>query len=462
MQPGSNKIFRTVAVFLVTGALFTSCKILEPFRLPDYAEGKALYRDMATSDPSNISDISWKDLYTDRYLTALITEALSNNTDLKVAEARMKKMKSALTQSRAAFLPSININGNATLRQTGEGDVTESYQLSAGSLWEADIWGQLRNSKRASFALYLKSEEYRNEVQTRLIAGIASSYYTLLALDAQLEITEKTIVFRTSQSEIIRTMKESDLATGADLVQSLANIYSAKVSVPALKQSIYELENAISTTIGRAAGPVERGVLADQKINVNLVTGIPAQLLARRPDVREAEYQVRYGYEMTNAARKNFYPSLTLSATAGYNAGEVAKLFDPSSAFWTLIGGLAQPVFNQGTNRQRLKSALADQEEYLSQYKQTLLKAGEEVANAMHGYMTATEKIDLRTMQIEYLQKSVDYMMELLKYSSQTTYTDVLVSEINLLNAQLGAVNDKLEQMQYVVDLYKSLGGGCN
>lgn len=460
MQLKQINTVSTGIVMLAAVISLNSCRILEPFNKPDYVSNQALYRDMESGDTSNISDISWREIYTDKYLAALIEEAIANNTDLKVAEARIKKMSAALGQSRAAFFPSLNATGTATFQQTGSGDIVKDYQLAGSSSWELDIWGRLRSNKRASLALYIKSEEFRNEVQTQLIAGIASSYYSLLALDAQLEITEKTIEYRTSTSETLKSMKESDLVTGADVVQSLANIYSARVSVPDLKQSIYELENAISTTLGRPAGPIERGALADQTINAALSTGVPAKLLANRPDVKEAEYQLRYGYEMTNAARKYFYPSLTLKATAGYNAGDITKIFDPSSAFWTLIGGLAQPVFNQGINRQRLLSAKADQEEFLADYRQTLLKAGEEVADAMHGYQAATEKISLRNKQIEYLEKSVDYMMELLKYSSQTTYTDVLVSEINLLNSRLGAVNDKLGQMQYVVELYRSLGGG--
>jgi outer membrane protein TolC len=176
--------------------------------------------------------------------------------------------------------------------------------------------------------------------------------------------------------------------------------------------------------------------------------------------VQEAEYQLRYGVEMTNAARKRFYPSLTITATGGYSVTDLAQMFEPESLFWNLIGGLTQPIFNQGLNRQRLKSALADQDEYLAAYKQVLLRSGQEVANAMYGYQTATEKITLRASQIEYLEKSVDFTMELLKYTSTTNYTDVLMAEMNLLNAQLGSIDDKLQQLQSVVMLYKSLGGG--
>jgi outer membrane protein TolC len=163
---------------------------------------------------------------------------------------------------------------------------------------------------------------------------------------------------------------------------------------------------------------------------------------------------------MTNVARKYFYPSLTLSATTGITSTDLSQLFNAPSVFWSVVGGLTQPIFNHGQNKQRLRVAKDNQAEYLQIYKQTLLSAGQEVVNAMYGYQTATEKISLRASQIEYLEKSVDYTMELLKYTSSTNYTDVLTSEVNLLSAQLNSINDKLQQLQSVVSLYQSLGGG--
>jgi outer membrane protein TolC len=212
--------------------------------------------------------------------------------------------------------------------------------------------------------------------------------------------------------------------------------------------------------LGRNPGPIERNSLNEQAIANELKTGVPAQLLANRPDVQEAEYQFRYGFEMTNVARKYFYPSLTLSATTGITSTDLSQLFNAPSVFWSVVGGLTQPIFNHGQNKQRLRVAKDNQAEYLQIYKQTLLSAGQEVVNAMYGYQTATEKISLRASQIEYLEKSVDYTMELLKYTSSTNYTDVLTSEVNLLSAQLNSINDKLQQLQSVVSLYQSLGGG--
>jgi NodT family efflux transporter outer membrane factor (OMF) lipoprotein len=454
-KPGVALLFTIILI-----PALSSCKVLEKYKKPEPVSEQTLFRDMSTGDTLNLADIPWRDLFTDKYLVSLIEEALNNNPDLQIAVARMKKAEAAFKQSRAAFFPSFSMDANAYLNGTGESTTLHEYQLTGSSSWEADIWGRLRNTNRAALDLLLKSEAYKRTVQTQLIADVANSYYMLLALDTRLMVTEKSIELRNSDVETMKIMKESDMVTGADLVQGQASLYSAKVSVPDIKQTIYETENMLSLLLGRNPGPVPRGTLYEQMISADLKTGMPARLIVNRPDVQEAEYQLRYGVEMTNAARKRFYPSLTITATGGYSVTDLAQMFEPESLFWNLIGGLTQPIFNQGLNRQRLKSALADQDEYLAVYKQVLLRSGQEVANAMYGYQTATEKITLRASQIEYLEKSVDFTMELLKYTSTTNYTDVLMAEMNLLNAQLGSIDDKLQQLQSVVMLYKSLGGG--
>jgi multidrug efflux system outer membrane protein len=440
----------------------SSCKILQPYKQPDIVSEEKLFRELAVNDSTNIADIPWKSLFTDKLLQNLIEEAINNNPDLQIAITRMKKAEANLKQSKASLFPTLNAFADASFQSNNSiiPGVPASYQLYGVTSWEADIWGRLRSAKRANLALFLESEAYKRAVQTQLIANVADSYYTLMAFDAKLRVTEKTIENRNSDVETMKMMKDNDLVTGADLVQSQANMYSAKVTIPEIKQSIYETENALSVLLGRNPGPITRGSLDEQEISPDLKTGIPAQLLANRPDVQEAEYQFRYGFEMTNVARKYFYPSLTISATGGITSTDLSKLFNASSVFWNLVGGLTQPILNQGQNKQRLRIAQANQQEYLIAFKQTVLTAGQEVANAMHGYQSASEKITLRASQIDYLEKSVNYTMELLKYTSSTNYTDVLTSEVNLLSAQLNSINDKLQQLQAVLSLYQSLGGG--
>jgi len=460
-----QSIFKSKVSFCCLLALIvfsSSCKVLKPYKQPDIISEEKLFRDLAINDSSNIADIPWRSLFTDKLLQNLIEEAINNNLDLKIAVARIKKAEANFKQTKAAFFPTLNAYADASYQNNDVmvAGVPAIYQLSGAASWEADIWGRLRSAKRANLSLLLESQAYKRTVQTRLIASVANTYYSLLAFDAKLKVTKKTIENRNSDVETLKLMKDNDLVTGADLVQSQANLYSAKVMIPEIELSIYEIENALSILLGRNPGPITRDSLSAQDIRADLKTGVPAQLLGNRPDVQEAEFQFRYGFEMTNVARKYFYPSLTLSATTGITSTDLSQLFNAPSVFWSVVGGLTQPIFNHGQNKQRLRVAKDNQAEYLQIYKQTLLSAGQEVVNAMYGYQTATEKISLRASQIEYLEKSVDYTMELLKYTSSTNYTDVLTSEVNLLSAQLNSINDKLQQLQSVVSLYQSLGGG--
>jgi NodT family efflux transporter outer membrane factor (OMF) lipoprotein len=460
-----QNIIKSITSFIwlfVLIIFLSSCKVLQPYKQPDVLSKEKLFRDLAINDSTNIADMPWRSLFTDKLLQNLLEEAIKNNPDLQIAITRMKKAEANFKQSKASLFPSLNLNADASYQNNDAAvaGVPATYQFSGTASWEADIWGRLRSAKRANLSLFLESEAYKRAVQTRLIANVAINYYTLLAFDAKLQVTEKTIENRNSDVETMKLMKDNDLVTGADLVQSQANLYSAKVTIPEIKQSIYETENALSLLLGRNPGPITRSSLNEQEISADLRTGIPVQLLANRPDVQEAEYQFRYGFEMTNVARKYFYPSLTISATGGITSTDLSKLFNVSSVFWNIVGGITQPILNQGQNKQRFRVAQANQEEYLVTFKQTLLTAGQEVANALHGYQTASEEIALRTSQIEFLKKSVDYTMELLKYTSSTNYTDVLTSEVNLLSAQLNSINDKLLQLQAVVSLYQSLGGG--
>ena len=436
--------------------------MLQPYKRPDIVSEDKLFRDLSIGDTANIADIPWKSFFTDTHLQKLIDEALINNSDLQIALARMNKAEANLKQSKLAFIPSINANANGTFQNKnsdGSG-VSEAYNLYGSMSWEADIWGKLRSTKRASLDLFLESEAYKRAVQTQLIADVATGYYTLMAYDAQLQITEKTLGVRDSDVETMKLLKEADVVTGADLVLSQANKFSTEVTIPDIKQNIYTAENALSVLLGRTPGLIERGSLDGQQIYYDIKTGVPASLLANRPDVMEAEYQFRYSFDMTNVARSYFYPSVTISANSGLSETDLSRLFNVNTIFWNLTGGLVQPIFNQGVNNQRLKIAKANQEEFLAAFKQTLLNAGKEVANAMHEYQTASDKMTLRSNQIEYLVKSVDYTMDLLKYTSNTNYTDVLTSEERLLSAQLGSINDKLQQLRALVELYRSLGGG--
>jgi multidrug efflux system outer membrane protein len=296
-------------------------------------------------------------------------------------------------------------------------------------------------------------------VQTQLIADIADNYYSLLALDAQLEITRQTVQNRIQDVETMKLLLEGDVVTGAAVVQSEANRYAAEVTIPDLQRSIREAENLLATLLGRVPSPIERGTLAGQDPPPPLLTGVPSQLLRNRPDVLQAEYAFESNFEFTNAARTYFYPSFTITANAGVTNTTISDIFSPTSVFASIVGGLAQPVFNQGLNRARLRRSEGLQQEYLYTYQQTMFTAGQEVSNALFSYQSAVDKANIRAKQLDALRKSVEYTQELLR-AGFANYTEVLTAQQSLLQAQLNGINDQLQQRQAVTDLYHALGGG--
>ena len=455
-------ILRIVSIIIFSVVFCYSCKVTKPYQQPTNMTDDRLYRNVSSTDTVNMAFLPWRELFKDPLLQKMIEEGINNNSDLKIAMARMKSAAASFKQSKQAFLPSVNASLTPVF-QNGSASALgfpETYQLTANASWMIDIWGQLKSAKKAALASLLQSEAYRRAVMTQLIANIAVNYYTLLALDAELEITQRTLTLRKEDVETLKVLKESDVVTGAAVVQSIANRYSVEITIPDLKQGIRETENATNVLLGRDPDTVYRSSLAVQDFSTQLNTGIPAQLLSYRPDVQQAEFQFRNAFELTNVARTYFYPSVSINGAAGFATTSVGHLFDPASFFASLTGNLLQPIFTQGINKQRLTTAEARGDEFLVTFRQTVLNAGEEVSNALYSYHTAVEKESLRLQQINYLEKSVEYTRELLKYSSKANYLDVLTSQQALLSAQLNGVNDKLQQLTAVVSLYKSLGGG--
>ncbi|MBS1974434.1 MAG: TolC family protein, partial [Bacteroidetes bacterium] len=415
------------AIFMLI-VMINACKIAQPYHQPNDAISNKLYRDSSKNDPANnIATISWKEMFTDTLLQSLIQEGINNNFDLKIAAARIKTAAANFKQSKLALLPGIDANPSASFQRVSSTQFgfPETYAIGISTSWEADVWGKLSSAKRAALASLLQSESYKKAVQTQLVADIVINYYSLLAYEAQLHITERTVENRAKEVETMKALKESNVVTGAAVVQSEANRYSVEITIPDLKQNIRETENMLSLLLGKPPDTIYRATLEQQMVTTNLATGVPAQLLANRPDVQEAENQLRNSFELVNVARTYFYPSFTITGATGFSATSLSQLFNPANFFAYLTGSLLQPVFEQGRNKQRLAVAQANQEEYLNAFKKTLLVAGKEVSDALYSYKASLEKQSLRKQQIAYLQKSVDYTKQLLEYSSATNYTDV-------------------------------------
>jgi multidrug efflux system outer membrane protein len=461
-----NRLIKHICVAVGISAI-AACSVTKKYEQPKDLQVEKIYRGVNVKDTISMAELPWQQLFTDTILQKLIKIGLDKNYDLKIALTRIEAANAALQQSKQAFLPSLSVDANisrvkASSAQAAFNTNTNNiFALTGTTSWEADIWRKLNSNKKASIAAYLKSAAYSNAVKTQVIANIANSYFKLLAYDEQIKIVEQTILIRLKDVETIKELKKAAVVTGADLVNSEAVLHSAELQLPDLKQSRRELENAMSILLALPPDSIPRSTFGSQKIKTALNTGLSSQLLAYRPDVQQAEYAFRNAFEITNVARTYFYPSLTITGTGGWaTSNTLQQFFSGNSFYGSLIAGITQPIFNQGINKQRLRTAIASQQEAYYSFQNTLLTAGQEVSNALYAYKMALEKQETRQMQIASLTKASEYTKELLKYSSATNYTDVLTAEQNLLTAQLSSISDKLQELQSVVNLYKALGGG--
>lgn len=463
-----NRIYKLPVAIFVIALLFASC-VTKKYSTPD-VKTDSLYRDMARQDTATMAKMPWDKLFADDKLNALIKKGLAQNVDLKNAIENIVQAQANLKQARLAYFPTLDATADVARNKQSVAALNfppginintliTTYRGYFSSAWEADIWGKISSSKRVALANYLQTEAAKRAVQTQLIADIANNYYYLVALDEQLRITEITLENRINSVEIVKDLKEAAYVTGADVVQAEATRYAAEVAIPDIKQNIRETENVLNILLSQAPGPIDRNTFEMYEAATDFSTGIPAQLLYYRPDVQQAELNFRAAFENTNLARTYFYPRLTVTATGGLSTLQLKNFFD-NSIFYSLIGGLTQPIFNQGLNKARLRVAKSQQVQALNDFQQTLFVAGQEVSNALYSYQMAYDKRQSRAKQIEALEKAVDFTEELLKYTSNTNYTDVLTSQQSLLSAQLSGIDDKLQQLQAIVNLYRALGGG--
>lgn len=458
-----KKFLNYFLIVIMAGLIFSSCAVTKPYQSPEIALD-SLYRNVESADTSTIAQLKWNEIFQDVYLLDLIEKGISNNLDLKSAFERINQAQAYFEQSRAAFLPTLNANAGISANRfsASQNPVKRNamqYQLGLSSGWEIDIWGKLKSNRRAAFASLLQTESASRAIQTSIVAGIANYYYLLLALDRQLAITEETVKNWDISVQTMKTLKESARVTEAAVVQSEAQRYAAEVTIPDLKQRIRETENGLSILLGEDPSKILRGTLENQSVSTDLSTGLPAQLLSYRPDVQQAEYNFRYYFEMTNVAGTYFYPSLNITGSAGLSALSLDNLFTGGAFAGSIGAGLLQPILNQRGNKTRLTVAESQQREALYNFKSTLLDAGKEVSDALSSIEFATQKIAIRSNQLNALEKSVEYSQELLQ-NGFATYIELITARQSLLQAELSKVNDKLQQLQSEVNLYRALGGG--
>ena len=398
--------------------------------VPDHLYGE----EVVAEDTASLGNMDWRELFTDPYLQSLIEVGLQTNTDYQSAQLRVEQAQAALMSAKLAFLPAFALSPQGTVSSFDTHKATQAYSLPVTASWELDVFGRMRNAKKQAKALYAQSEDYRQAVRTQLITGIANTYYTLLMLDEQLDLSRQTETAWKETVASTRALMNAGLANESAVSQMEAAYYQVQGSVLDLQQQINQVENSLALLLAETPRNYERGVLAKQQFPTDLSIGIPVRMLSSRPDVRSAERTLEAAFYGTNAARSAFYPSITLSGSAG----------------WTNSAGSL--ILNPG-------KFLAQQEEAALGFQQTLLNAGSEVNDALIAYQTSQGKRLLLDKQIASLQTALQSTSLLMEHGN-TTYLEVLTARQSLLSAQLSQTANHFTEIQSLINLYRALGGG--
>lgn len=386
----------------------------------------------------------WRDMYTDPRLRTLIEKAMADATSPATAELKVQEAEAALEKARGQFLPSLDGSGSADIRY---GTLGAGLRAS----WQLDIFGKARNATMAARSALQGSEAYSQAMKASLIAAVAQSFYTLLVLDAELDISLKTLDNWDRTISVLESLKAAGKTNSISILQAKATRMKLESSAIGLRGSIEMEENSLKALIGDREMNIERGVLGESSLPMERYLEIPLKVAVSRPDVRQAEMALAEAFYNTALARSSFYPDLTLDGRGTWASD--------SDLAWSALGNLAAPILNRKINKAALKSAQARQEEAKLSFKQTLLDAGAEIDNAISLCRTAAEKLKTDELQRDALAEAME-KIELTMIYSSTNYLEVLTAQQSLLSAELGIISDLQSITSAQIALYQALGGG--
>jgi len=429
---------------------------------------------------NNSGTTPWRQFFTDPNLVALIETSLKNNQELMITLQEIEIAKSGVLAKKGKLTPTVSAGIGAGLKKAGRytsegaGDATTEIEpgkempdplgnFEGGIManWEIDIWKKLRTEKEAAVAHYLSTVEGKNFVLSNLIEEVADNYYELLALDNQLDIIQQYIKLQQKALEISKIQKEAAATTELAVKKFEAELAKSKATEYTIRQEIIEKENQINALCGRYPQPIVR-TKEDFMTTIpqTVYAGIPSQLLANRPDIKQAELELKSSKLDVEAARKEFYPSLEISATLGLEAFKPSYLVKmPESIAYNLAGELAGPLINKSAIKANFQTADARQIQALYEYDKAILNAYLDVANLMSKVKNIDQYYKLKSEETQALEKSIDIANQLFK-NSRADYLEVLLNQRDALDAKMELVEAKQKQLSTVVDIYKSLGGG--
>ena len=444
--------YNIILLIVIACTMFSNCSLYKQYEREDMHFVDSLYRRMSVpNDTVSSASVTWDKFFTDPQLQEWIQIGLQYNSDLNIARLKVKEAEATLMASRWALLPGADFSMR--------GGLPGQFSASLEASWQTDIFGSLRNAKRKAQAALEQSEAYAQAVKTQLVATIANSYYTLLKLDEQLNISNRTLNTWEESIRTLEALKRAGKTNEAAVLQAKANMLSVEANVLTLEKEILAVENSLCALLGIVPMPIKRSTLNQQVLPQKLSAGVPVELLNRRPDVKQAEMKLAQAFYGVNIAKASFYPNITLSGALGWTTGSGNISVNPGSIIANLIAGLTQPVFARGANQARLETAQSQLEQAAYGFRQSLLDAGVEVNNALTLWQTAQRRVELDKKQIVNLQAAI-WNTQLLMKHGNAEYLEVLTAQKNLLQAELTEAADKYDEIISAVNLYQALGGG--
>lgn len=474
-----NKIrkyqYTGVALFILSIA---ACK---PIEVIQRTESKAVPTQFnSTADSSqNSGKLAWDNYFTDTNLQGLINQALQNNQELNIILQEIAQSRNEVTGKKGEYLPTVGAKVGAAVdkvsRYTNIGAMEATTDIVPGkempepvfdlgvgiqAQWETDIWGKLRNATKAQVQRYLASIEGKNFMTTNLIAEIANSYYELLALDNELIVLNENIKIQQNAYLVVNDLKQNARSNKLAVKRFEAQILNTQGLQYAIKQQIVETENRINYLVGRFPQPVARDYNAfDTLIPPLVYTGIPADLLENRPDIKQAAYELAAAKLDIKSAKARFYPSLDLTAGLGFRAFDPTYLIKPEAYLANLVGELTAPLINKRAINAAYSNANARQIQAVYNYEQKILNAYIEVTNQLSKIQNLASSVAIKTNEVNALTESVGIANDLFKYA-RADYMEVLLTQRDALESKFDLVEKKVSQLKASVSIYKALGGG--
>ena len=458
---------RNIIICSLLAIVLSGCMMGPDYRRPS-VETPASWR-FEEKETREIGNTAWWEQFNDPILNALIETALKKNKDVMIATARIEEFAGRYGITRASLFPQAGAGaaaGRSRATDNGQTPLTpatinpaDNYSATLYATWEIDLWGRLRRAKEASRADLLSQEEGRRGVILILITSVASSYVNLRDLDKQLEIAKRTVQSRKETYDLFQLRFRGGVISELELSQVKSNYEQALATIPFLEKSIAQQENALSVLLGRNPGPIPRGKMIDDLVLPAVPAGLPSELLAKRPDIRQAEQTLIAANARIGVARALYFPTISLTGTYGFASNDLSTLFQGPSRAWSWNVPLNVPIFTAGAIAGQVEAAEAIQRQALILYQQSIQTAFREVDDALIDQRRSREELDIQTRQVESLRTYARFA-RLRFENGYTSYIEVLDAERSLFDAELARARTAGVLFQALVNLYKAMGGG--